>query len=80
MSPVRKTASVAPSTLTALSKGEVGVSGNRQRRPRLLAVEDGYVVRVDPRIMATLKRNGVDFRYVEVVSATEVIVHNQRVR
>jgi hypothetical protein len=79
---VRKTASVAPSTVTRLSKGEVGkVSGNRKRRaPRVLAVLDEQAVKVDPRIMAALREQGTDFHYVEVVSPTEVIVHNQRVR
>lgn len=81
MTPVRKTASVSPSTVTRLSKGEVGkVSRNRKRGQRVLAVLDSTVVRVDPRIMAVLHENKTDFRYVEVVSPTEVIIHNQRVR
>ena len=82
MNAVRKTASVAPSTVTRLWKGEVGkATGNRKRRaPRVLAVLDEQAVKVDPRIMAALREQGADFHYVEVVSPTEVIVHNQRVR
>ncbi len=49
-------------------------------KPRLLAVRDGYAVRIDPRIMRYLHQINADFRRVEVVSATEVIIHNQRVR
>lgn len=79
MNPVRHIASVAPATVTRISKGEVNLP-RRGRTGRLLAVIDSTVVRVDPRIMARLKREGIDFRYVEVVSPTEVIVHNQRVR
>lgn len=81
MTTVRRRASVAPTTVTRLSKGEVKpVSRNRKRKPRVLAVKDEQVVKVDPRIMARLREMGVDFHHVEVVSSTEVIVHNQRVR
>lgn len=78
---VRKTASVAPRTVTAVSKGEVSDHRIRSRRSRApLAVTGEYVVRIDPRIMAVLHEQGTDFHCVEVVSSTEVIVHNHRIR
>lgn len=83
MNDVRRRASVAPSTITRLSRGEVSerrIPRRTQQRQRLLAVRDEYAVRIDPRVMAVLHEQRIDFRYVEVVSATEVIIHNQRVR
>lgn len=79
MNAMRDRASVAPSTVTRLSRGEVPTK-KRKRGDRLLAVLDSHVVKVDERIMAHLNQAGVDFRYVEVINPTEVIVHNQRVR
>ena len=73
------TVSLTPSTVTRISKGTVR-RARRPNKPRLLAVVDSQSVRVDARIMAHLRSAGVDFRYVEVLSATEVVVHNERVR
>lgn len=81
MNAVRDRASVAPSTVTRYSQGSVGaMPSTRRGRQRLLAVKDGWAVRIDPRIMAWLHQNQIDFRHVEVISSTEVIVHNQRIR
>lgn len=81
MNAIHERASVAPKTVTRYSQGKVGASpSTRRRKQRILAVEDGYAVRIDPRIMAVLHAQGTDFRCVEVLSATEVIVHNQRIR
>lgn len=82
MRTVRKRASVSPSTVTRYSKGEVGATPSTAtpRGQRIFAVRDGYAVRIDPRILHHLHESGVDFRCVEVVSATEVIIHNHRIR
>lgn len=81
MPAVRKTASVAPSTVTRLSTGEVKPRRRRTCPPGSLpSVIDNTCVRVDPRIMALLRRQGTDFRFVEVHSPTEVVVRNRPVR
>lgn len=82
MGRVIKTASVAPSTVTKVSTGEVGAKPRRRRCPsgQLPSAIDNHCVKVDPRIMSLLKRRGVDFRYVEVRSSIEVIVRNHPVR
>lgn len=79
---VRETASVAPSTVTRLSTGEVKPRRRRRTCPpgMLPSVMDNTCVRVDPRIMALLRRQGTDFRFVEVHSPTEVVVRNHPVR
>lgn len=82
MPPVRKQASVSASTVTRLSRGELAgaIPSTNRRGQRIFAVRDGWAVRIDPRIMAVLHANDTDFRCVEVISTTEVIVHNNRIR
>lgn len=79
MSPraVRKVASVAPSTVTKVSKGQVAVPRRvraAEVRPRASKVD---VVQVDPQVWrAALTAAGGDAGRLEVVSTTEVLVRN----
>lgn len=82
MAHVQKTASVAPSTVTRLSTGELDAPAAevKRRRGRTTRTPEGRTIRVHEQIMNVLRVQGVDFRYVEVRSETEVVVRNRPVR
>jgi hypothetical protein len=84
MSPraVRKVASVAPSTVTKVSKGQVAKSKRAraaEARPRAskVVIRSTPWGQVHPVVRATaLAAAGGDTRRIEVVSTTEVLVRN----
>lgn len=86
MPSVQSQASLAEATVTAMSRGEVAPMPRTRRKHcppgSLPTVVDGSVrcVRVDEKIMTYLREQHIDFRYVEVRAATEVIVRNEPVR
>lgn len=74
---MRKTASVAPSTVTKVSKGLVAAPVARRERAVESRVRTSRVAvtRVNPAVMeVALRAAGGDASRIEVVSATEVIV------
>lgn len=78
MTTVRVAVTVAPATVTRKSAEFLETKPRRSRSPQ--AVASVRLTQVDQQIMAYLHRHRVDFHRVEVLTPTEVVIHNRHIR
>lgn len=78
---VRKTVSVHEKTVQSAAKGEAPSfkRARRSTRSRNSAVRTSHWSDgVDRQIVTWTQQHGIDFRRIEVVSPTEIIIHNPK--